>query len=76
MKAVDDVNMKRSGCATEMLWVNKDKGYGQQEWEAKIPRDSYLAETVKPYVFDMTECHGKNKLLHLKVFLKDNWKQL
>ena len=40
--------MGRSGCAIETLEVNMNKGYGHQKWASKIPRGSYLVETMKP----------------------------
>ena len=45
--------MGRSSSEVKILYVNIGKGYVQEMWAARTPRNSYLVETVKPCVSDV-----------------------
>ena len=48
LNVTDDVKIERLCCFIEMLQIYMDQGYGHELWAVKGPRDTYLAETVKP----------------------------
>ena len=47
LKAIDYINMMKSGVIAEILWLNIEKGNGHQSWVSETPRDSKSVQTVK-----------------------------